>query len=277
MLHPSPIVQRKRIAAQVRSVPLRWRNLSHPNRCVPKTSSTTFFSWLVVPLFLLFSGQVHASEAEPDGRTAQTATVTDQTRQVSFAIAPQPLEDALNIFSTKTGILILYNAQITAGRSSQGLSGTLPPRAALQKLLSGTGIVPVEVFPNGYTLVPTPASQELALLATPKAPILTLDTLHVEAPNDAEFRRYALTVQTAIRGALQRDESLRRARYRTDLFVWVSPFGVVEEASYLHTTGNANLDGAIERVVRGVMTGGLPPKNLPQPIHVRILTSASGH
>jgi iron complex outermembrane receptor protein len=60
--------------------------------------------------------------------------------RVEFDIAPQPLTGALNEFAAKTGLQVSYPADLAAGLSSPGLSGTRTPMQALEALLAGTGL-----------------------------------------------------------------------------------------------------------------------------------------
>lgn len=60
--------------------------------------------------------------------------------RVEFDIAPQALTGALNEFAAKTGLQVSYPADLAAGLSSPGLSGTHTPAQALDTLLGGTGL-----------------------------------------------------------------------------------------------------------------------------------------
>jgi iron complex outermembrane receptor protein len=62
-----------------------------------------------------------------------------QPRQ--FSIAPQPLPAALAEFSRASGVQVSAPSGLTAGRTSPGVSGTLEPSAALDRLLAGTTLV----------------------------------------------------------------------------------------------------------------------------------------
>ena len=72
-----------------------------------------------------------------------------------FSIAPQPLSTALLELSQAAKLKIFYDAKITRGINSPGLSGRYPSEQALIKLLEKTGI--------GYSLT---ASGSVKLHAT---------------------------------------------------------------------------------------------------------------
>jgi len=57
-----------------------------------------------------------------------------------FAIAQQPLVEAINAFSQVTGWQVGFSAELADGVASPGVQGSLAPEAALQRLLRGTGL-----------------------------------------------------------------------------------------------------------------------------------------
>ncbi len=57
-----------------------------------------------------------------------------------FEIPPQPLDSALKAFAATTNLLLSYEADLSAGRFSPGLSGDYTPEEGLRALLSGTGL-----------------------------------------------------------------------------------------------------------------------------------------
>ncbi len=60
-----------------------------------------------------------------------------------------------------------------------------------------------------------------------------------------------------------------RNQYSARIVVWLTPLGGIYRSDFLESTGDASLDGAIEKVVRGVVIGQSPPSGLPQPVYVR--------
>lgn len=57
-----------------------------------------------------------------------------------FAIAQQPLVEAINAFTRVTGWQVGFSAELAAGVSSPGVQGALPAEAALRRMLQGTGL-----------------------------------------------------------------------------------------------------------------------------------------
>jgi hypothetical protein len=202
-------------------------------------------------------------------------------RPISFHIPETTLQAALETFSAQSGVQTLYQAAITQGRISHPIDGSLEPLEALQTLLQGTGLVPIEIFNGGFTIAPAQQaasnSPTSTMIARLDAPFLPLKTIHVQAPSEEERRLYARSVQYAIQSALLRDRDTRNTPYSADVFVWVTSTGSIQHASLFASTGSATMDVAIANVVRSVQVGQSPPSGLPQPMHVRILTQNAQH
>jgi iron complex outermembrane receptor protein len=74
----------------------------------------------------------------------------EQTRR-DFQIPAQPLSGALNAFGRQSGFQVTIDSAIAAGVQSPGVSGTMTPAEAINRLLAGTGIV--GRFSGGRTVV----------------------------------------------------------------------------------------------------------------------------
>jgi outer-membrane receptor for ferric coprogen and ferric-rhodotorulic acid len=78
-------------------------------------------------------------------------------RHAVFAIAAQPLPDALTLFGQQSGMQVSVHGDLVRGRASPGVQGDLPPLEALSRLLVGTGLT-FRVLPD-RTLTLDPAPQ----------------------------------------------------------------------------------------------------------------------
>jgi len=76
---------------------------------------------------------------------------------MAFDIPAQPLTSALHSFAETSGLQVSFPSDMAAGVSSPGLSGTHTPEAALQLLLSGTGLTHRFTDAATVTLVPESA------------------------------------------------------------------------------------------------------------------------
>jgi outer membrane receptor protein involved in Fe transport len=75
---------------------------------------------------LLAAARALAESADPD---------------VQFSIPGGNLNDSLDTFSEQSGLQIIYDHELTAGKHSDPVSGTMPPARALDRLLLQTGAV----------------------------------------------------------------------------------------------------------------------------------------
>ncbi|MCX7586321.1 TonB-dependent receptor [Phenylobacterium sp. 58.2.17] len=85
---------------------------------------------------------------------------------LSFAIPRGPLEKALTAYATRADIQLLYSPGVVRGLHSEGLTGDFTAKAALAKLLAGTGIVAQESRPGVIVL-------RIGVVATPLATATT--------------------------------------------------------------------------------------------------------
>ena len=72
------------------------------------------------------------------GMLATPAAAQETTRR--FDIPAQPLGEALVQFGLQSGLQVVADGSLTAGRQSAGVSGTHSPAEALSRLLAGTGL-----------------------------------------------------------------------------------------------------------------------------------------
>lgn len=68
------------------------------------------------------------------------STLPDNDGRIAFDIGPQSLSDALLQFSRKTGVQLLFNADLVRGRGSHGVRGSLTRNEALARLFAGSGL-----------------------------------------------------------------------------------------------------------------------------------------
>jgi hypothetical protein len=85
---------------------------------------------IALALWLAAAPAIGAGAASPPARPP-----------IMFAIPPQSLVSALETYSRVSGVHILYDSRLAAGRHSPGVAGVLDPEAALTNLLAGTDLV----------------------------------------------------------------------------------------------------------------------------------------
>ena len=101
--------------------------------------------------------------AAPTAARAQTAAA--QEARLSFDLSAQPLLSALRAFGRQTQLQVLFDDALVEGRQAAAVSGSLSPRDALARLLSGTGLVAVSTQPGTFTLRPQPGANAAATMA----------------------------------------------------------------------------------------------------------------
>ncbi|MEM8595397.1 MAG: TonB-dependent receptor [Pseudomonadota bacterium] len=100
---------------------------------------------LAGPLALLLSasGMAGAKEARAQETLQVAQATTEATAEPTtgtYAIAPQPLETALERFSEQTGIAFAYSSDLVAPLRSPGARGALAVEEALRAILAGSGL-----------------------------------------------------------------------------------------------------------------------------------------
>lgn len=85
-----------------------------------------------------------------------------QEATVQFDIVAQPLAGALGEFARQSGRQMLFAEDLVKGKQAQGVSGSLTPRNALERLLAGTGVGVLPSNGNVFTLVVSPEVETLS-------------------------------------------------------------------------------------------------------------------
>lgn len=115
-------------------------------------------------LALLVSAAVAVMVVDPSDARAQSAP-TPEARQ-SFSIPAQPLLNALKEFGRQTQLQVLFDDALIEGRQSAAVSGDLSARAALTRLLAGTGLAAVSTQPGTFTIRAESPESSTATLGT---------------------------------------------------------------------------------------------------------------
>ncbi len=98
---------------------------------------------------------------QPDVHLAQAGA---QAR--TFDIGAGPLPQALVRFTEATGLQLFVDGNLTRGRQSPGVRGSMTPEAALSRLLDGTGLTYGFANPTTVTLLEAPRGSGATQLPT---------------------------------------------------------------------------------------------------------------
>ncbi|MBB1627747.1 STN domain-containing protein [Achromobacter sp. UMC71] len=171
-------------------------------------------------------------------------------REIAFAIAAQPLDQALAQYSLASGLTVLVDSALTAGRDAPAVVGTYTPGDALRRLLAGSPLAIRYASPHSFTLVAAPAPA-----AQPARTARLRDT------------PYAAALQGALKRALCKGQGAAPGSYRALVKLWFDKAWRVNQVDWVSGTGSAPLNQRLEAALRGVTAGPLPA-GMPQPVTV---------
>lgn len=178
-------------------------------------------------------------------------------REMAFAIAAQPLDQALAQYSLDSGLTVLVDSALTAGRHAPAVVGTYTPGDALRKLLAGSPLAIRYASAHSFTLVAAPR-----------------ETAAARAASAARLRDtpYAAALQGALKRALCKGQGAEPGRYRALAKLWFDKAWRVDRVDWVSDTGSAPLNRRLEAALRGVTAGPLPG-GMPQPVTILLQAS----
>lgn len=179
-----------------------------------------------------------------------------------FDIPAQPLDQALARFSTVTGLPMLYDSALAAGKRSAAVSGEMRPREALALLLGGTGLSARFTQGGGVVVYAgTGSAVTLNPITATAAP-----TIGRSGPDPAA-RAYAEAVQRQVVERLRVDEALSSGDYALSARFWVDVEGAAQRVELITGSGDAERDRTFLAVAQR-MRFLAPPPDLPQPMRM---------
>jgi len=187
------------------------------------------------------------------------AQVEEHVRR-SFYISARPLVDALEEFSSTTGIELFYDSGLVHGRQSAEVRGLLPPEDALRIMLKGSPLSARPIAGGAITILAREAT------AAALGPM----------PEQSVYQHYFALIQSELAKSFCSDELLRRADYRAVVRFRIDPRGRLGEMRPIGTTGNGVRDKAIAGALYRMRLGLPPPVDLPQPIVIVVLPRSEG-
>jgi len=173
-------------------------------------------------------------------------------REIAFAIAAQPLDQALAQYSLASGLTVLVDSALTAGREAPAVVGTYTPGDALRRLLAGSPLAIRYASPHSFTVVAAPR-----------------ETAPARTASGARLRDtpYAAALQGALKRALCKGQGAEPGAYRALVKLWFDKAWRVNQVDWVADTGSAPLNRRLEAALRGVTAGPLPA-GMAQPVTV---------
>ncbi len=181
-------------------------------------------------------------------------------RPIAFAIAAQPLAQALAEYSLASGMTVLVDSVLTEGRQAPAVVGNYAPDVALRKLLAGSSLAIRYASAQSFTLV--------SEAAAPGA-------RHAQPGRRLRDTQYAAVLQGAVRRALCAADATAPGHYRALMQLWFDKAWRIRRVSWVTSTGSPGLDGQLEAALRGVAVGPLPA-GVPQPVTVLLEPKGAG-
>lgn len=195
--------------------------------------------------------------SSPFVSTVKPAASAATGESIDFDLPAQPLAAALDRYGALTRQSVMFIDSLVAGRTSAPVRGRFTPLAALNALLTGSGLVADDVSGQHQgAFVLRQSAREIA-----GAPLA-----------GAELDRgYDGLVQARVWEALCADARTAPGRYRSILQVQVTLSGRIHQATLVSSTGMASRDAAILSTLEQLQMDRSPPPGLAQPLTMVIL------
>jgi hypothetical protein len=178
---------------------------------------------------------------------------------MAYDLPVQPLGNALDAFGDISTIQIFYEASLTKGRNSAEVKGVFAPHAALQLLLSGSGLAARVIAPNTISIAPEAGGE--AGLDDPAVRQSKRESVH-----------YFGAMQAGLMRALCGTATTRPGNYRIAIQYWLDATGKIARLKIIGSSGSPERDVAIAATLQNVTLR--PPGNMPQPVTMTIEPSA---
>jgi len=195
----------------------------------------------------------------------ESFTVRADDRRFTFDIPAQPLDMALERFSTVSGRSALFSSALVAGRTASPVSGRYTALEALRRLVDGTGLaVEAASSADATTFVLVPA---------------TTPTSAGEASENETASRlagYDALVQSEVWRAICADSRTSKTRYRALLRFRVTADARVVDVRVLSETGEMPVGRALVDALSHVHISQPPSPDMPQPFAMLILPESRG-
>jgi hypothetical protein len=183
--------------------------------------------------------------------------------ELRYDIPAQSLDAALDAYGSTSGMQLLYETALTAGRRSTAVKGRHTAAAALRLLLSRTGLDFEYTGERAFTLVAAGLPRDGAAAAAPRSRL-------------AEYGRFLGVVQTGVMGALCAHAETRPGPFRLAMQFRITGSGHVAKPALLSSTGKASRDAAIIDTIAHLTFSESAPAGMPQPVTMLLTAGAPG-
>lgn len=195
---------------------------------------------------------------------ADNGEVPDGAAEFDFDISAQPLVRALNRFADVSGRSALFPGTLVADRHSSSVHGRYTAKAALQRLLEGSGLEVEEI-----------SSGKLAALVLKPIPAQT--PVEAVARTDVDsLGGYENLIQARVWDAICANRSTAIDSYRSLLRFSVDAAGRVQQPRLLSSSGDGQRDATLLDALKSVHLDRAPPSGMRQPVTLLIVPKQVG-
>lgn len=199
--------------------------------------------------------------------SAAAAQVARSDERIIFDIPAQPLDAALAQYFRVTGVQLLYDSAVTAGRRSAAVRGPHAPREALRRMLVGSGLVARYSRSNAAIIVPAADRSRSPLV--PLGRVVVREAVAPPRVSPLERITYYDLLEEELQARLRTDRRTDRLVFKVVIALRVDQNGQLRDVRIRRSSGR----GAVDRIVIDVLGGAAvvrPPNGLPQPLMVSL-------
>lgn len=186
---------------------------------------------------------------------------------IDFNIPAQALDSALARYFQATGVQLLYDSGLTAGRQSTEVRGKMAPRAALRLLLSGTGLI--VRYSNTNAAIITRPEEQGSVALVPLGRIFVRERIGSIRMTPVERMAYYQQIEGELRECLRSDHRTARLAFNLIVELRISDEGALSDIVVARGSGNGKVDRAVNDVLRDARVSP-PPPLLDQPLRLAL-------
>lgn len=241
-----------------------WPSLTRDGSARDRQSS--FWQWLLIVL----TGALCLTVAAVANDKVVSAS------KIAFDIPALPLATALQAYSEKSGVHVMYESESAVGRRSSAVKGEFTREEALKILLGNDDLIVRYARADSVVLLtPAEARRDEPPEALRASADIVLDTLHVgrtaNEPDRNALADYVSAIQQDVQQALRKRGGATSGSYRVGVELWVDPSRTVRKTEVFQSTGNRERDVAVAEALQGVVIRQTAPEHTPQPVRVMIV------
>jgi hypothetical protein len=187
-------------------------------------------------------------------------------QRTTFYIPAQPLDAALAQYFRLTGVQLLYDSALTAGRRSTAVRGNYSPREAMRLLLRGTGLI-ARYSRTNAAIITTPDAIGAAPLI-PLGRVVVRERIATPRPTAIQRLEFYGRLANELHAYLRDDRRTHRLTFDMRASIRIAG-GAIERIRIDRSSGDARADRLVAEVLAGRRVS-VPPEGIAQPLLVAL-------